>query len=483
MLFKKLKTDCFSRIILKAALFTIGVCPQFFPTVVQAQHSLDEIIDRAQNNSYASRQFDIELQLAKAKYRSFIINYKPLLTLSGNIPAFNKDNIAVVQPDGSVAFRSRSQTNSNVSFGFTKPITFSGGTISVNTDLTRFDDLVRKTTRYNGTPLFIRLNQPLFAFNALKWDKKIEPLKLQEATSTYKQRMNELAYEVCNLYFDVAEAHASQQLAETNLAHTNTNFEIEKKRFDIGTSIQDRVSQLELQRLLFLQQRYAATIALREASINLNSLLNDGDTAVIQLALPEKIPAFIISREEIIEKAKRNLPLYLSFDRKKLESSANIAKAKSASSVNLSVSYGLTNAEDNIPAIYRHPNNQQRLSIGLTIPVADWGRRRVSIETAKLFEKQVDVTNKIEEQQFVTEVTNLVNRLPFLKANVLNAFSIDTLAAKRYLTANRLYELGKISLLELQASFTEKDNAKRNYIYSLRLFWEAYYLLKVKIGE
>jgi outer membrane protein TolC len=43
-----------------------------------------------------------------------------------------------------------------------------------------------------------------------------------------------------------------------------------------------------------------------------------------------------------------------------------------------------------------------------------------------------------------------------------------------------MFETGKVSLLELQAAQTEKDNARRNYIRALRKFWENLYLLRVK---
>ena len=45
----------------------------------------------------------------------------------------------------------------------------------------RFDDFDRDFTLYNGLPIGIGIEQPLFAFNPLKWDKKTEPLRYEES--------------------------------------------------------------------------------------------------------------------------------------------------------------------------------------------------------------------------------------------------------------------------------------------------------------
>ena len=83
----------------------------------------------------------------------------------------------------------------------------------------------------------------------------------------------------------------------------------------------------------------------------------------------------------------------------------------------------------------------------------------------------------------INEISNLVIELPLLKKNVAKSLHIDSLSQRRFNITNRLFQAGKVSLLELQAAQTEKNNATRNYIIALRLFWESYYLLKMKTGS
>lgn len=448
-----------------------------------AQYTLPHIIELAKKNSYTAQSSANEWKLAGLNYAAFKISSKPSLSFYGNAPVFNKDNYAVTQPDGSIKFLSRSQNYSNVGIGFSQPLPFTGGTVAVNTDLYRFDDFVGKTKQYNGTPVFVRLTQPLFKYNAYKWDKQIEPLKLQEAEKTMKAITIEMEYEVCRLYFDIIEAQVSHQLAISNGENTSTNLAIEKRRVQLGVSTEDKVLQLEIQQISSRQEQTTGQLNISKAFSALQTYINSADTTIKQLQVPEQMPSLDIDKEKAIASAKQNLPLYLSFQRKKLEGQSKTAEAKmQGRQIDLVVSYGLNNAALNIPSIYKNPQDQQRFSIGFNIPIADWGRRKNNLAVAKIQEEQIDIGIKQDEAKLVTEITNLLNELPVLQRNIQQSLLLDTLSQRRFTITNRLFQSGKTSLLELQAAQTEKDNARKNYILTIKRFWESYYLFRVKTG-
>ena len=448
-----------------------------------AQTTLQETIELAKKNSPTAIIAANEFKLANLSYAAFKIALKPTLSFYGNAPVFNKDNYAVTQPDGSIKFLSRSQNYSNVGIGFSQPIPFTGGTVAVNTDLYRFDDFVTNTKQYNGTPVFVRLSQPLFKYNAYKWDRQIEPLKLQEADRNMKAAMVQMEYAICLLYFAIVEAQVNQQLAISNLQNTTTNLGIEKRRVQLGVSTEDKVLQLEMQQINSQQEQVAAQLAIRQAFLSLQAYINDTDTTIALFQLPEQLPVLSIDKEKAIASAKQNLPQYVSFQRKKLEAESKTAEAKrQGRQIDLVASYGLNNAATDLPAIYKNPQDQQRFSIGFNIPVADWGRRNNNLAAAKLQEEQIEINNKQEEAGLITAITQLVNELPVLQQSIRQALVLDTLSQRRFTITNRLFQSGKAGLLELQAAQGEKDNAGRNYILAIRRFWESYYLFRVKTG-
>jgi len=368
-----------------------------------------------------------------------------------------------------------------VGIGFSQPIPFTGGTVAVNTDLYRFDDFVANTKQYNGTPVFVRLTQPLFKYNPYKWDKQIAPLLLQEATQMQKATLVQMAYEVYQLYFEIAEAQSNEQLAISNLQNCNANLVIEKRKVQLGVSTEDKVLQLEIQQINSLQQQRAAQLNIRQAFLALTTYINSSDTSSKQMQLPEQLPAINIDKEKIFAAIKQNLPQYVAFQRIRLEALSKTDEAKKQGrQIDLVASYGLNNAGTDLPAIYRNPQDQQRFSIGFNIPIADWGKRKNNVDIASLREEQTEINKKQAEAKLITDITNLINELPVLKTNVQQSLLLDTLSQKRFVITNRLFQSGKASLLELQTAQTEKDNARRNYIASLRKFWESYYLLKSK---
>ncbi len=143
-------------------------------------------------------------------------------------------------------------------------------------------------------------------------------------------------------------------------------------------------------------------------------------------------------------------------------------------------SFGLNNTATNISSVYISPQSQQRFTIGFNIPITDWGKRRNSFAIARLEQEQTAINIKQEEEKLLLEIRFIADKLAILKNNINQSLSLDTLSQKRFAITNRLFQSGKVSLFELQASQIEKDNSRRNYIAALQEFWENWYLLKAK---
>ena len=251
----------------------------------------------------------------------------------------------------------------------------------------------------------------------------------------------------------------------------------------LGVSTEEKVLELEIQLINYQLQEAASETAIRMAYSALQTYTNNTDTSILQVKLPESIPQLSLNNEEIIALAKQNLPQYLAFQRRKIETQTKIEEVKSQGrQIDLVASYGFNNAALDFPDIYRNPQDQQRFSIGFNIPIADWGRRKNNLATARLNDEQIDINNKQEEARLIADINDLILKLAILKDNIRQSIILDSLAAKRFIIINRLFQSGKANLLELQSAQIEKDNARRNYFSAVRNFWESYYLIRVKTG-
>ena len=90
------------------------------------------------------------------------------------------------------------------------------------------------------------------------------------------------------------------------------------------------------------------------------------------------------------------------------------------------------------------------------------------------------VHTQIEQDKtdFNLNVRKLVKQFNLQAQRVHIAARTDETAQRRAEVARRLYLLGKSSVLDLNASITEKDTARRNYITALYNYWSLYYTLR-----
>jgi len=61
---------------------------------------------------------------------------------------------------------------------------------------------------------------------------------------------------------------------------------------------------------------------------------------------------------------------------------------------------------------------------------------------------------------------------------LLIAAKSDTIAQKRYDMTKQRFLIGKVDVLDLNVSLSEKDVAKTNYISALRKYWSNFYNLR-----
>ena len=443
------------------------------------QMTLDDVIAVARSQSPQYKMAETQRKTSYYEYLMYKSDLNPQLSLTGNLPTYNKEYFGVRQPDGTIRFQSISQNYSTAGLGISQQIPFTGGQLSVNTNLTRFDDFQLKTREYNGTPVYIQLSQPLFAYNELKWQRRIEPLKFQESRAAYYLEMENIAQQAVGFYFDILDAQYKIANSRANLIYAEANYAIEKKRVDLGTTTEDKLLQLELQVLNNKQSLQVSQYEYRIAQLRLRTFTGRKDSSEVHLLPPPPVADLDISMPDAIAWARKYRPEFITFERKRLEAMRDVAQAKSAQQeVNLVASYGLNNVGPNPGSVYSNPKEQQRVNVSFNIPIVDWGRRKARLNTTRSAEQLVAYTNEMEESQLVQEIQTIVQNFGLLKENIKVNIVTDSVAQRRFNIANSLFQTGKITATDLNIAQTEKDNAQRNLTEALKQYWAQYYLLR-----
>ena len=471
----------------------------FFPIyILNAQNesagerifTLKETINIARQQSIASKQASTTRENRFWQFQSYRSNYKPQLGLDGTLPGYNRSFSPITQEDGTIAFRGIQNNSSDLNLRLQQPIAPTGATIFLNTGINRFDNFLEnediglvKYWQYSGTPLEVGLIQPLFQYNKLRWDKKIEPLKYQESQREYFENLEEISVNTTRRFFDLMLAQINLEIAQKNVANNDTIFKIAQGRYNLGKIAENELLQLELQLMNSRQQVAQARLDIETRSLRLRTWVGLNDISTMQLVLPEEIPEFEVNEQTALIHAKANRSDPISYDRRKLEANSAIAQAKGDAGprADLFARFGLTNrTEQDAPIgdIYRDPRDQQIVQMGFEIPIMDWGRRKSRVKTAEANQKLVEYTVDQDLITFDEEVLTQVRQFEMLKDQVKITRLADDIAQRRYdITKNR-YLIGKIAITDMNIALTEKDEAKARYIQSLQDFWTAYFNLR-----
>jgi len=435
--------------------------------------SVADVIQRAQTQSPTFRQIETRKETRYWQYRTFKTNYNPQVRLiSNNVGGLYTNSISPVrQPDGSIQYIAINQFNPGVNLALQQPLHWTGGTLSFNSIYNYFNNISANTKQWNGTPMNIQLNQPLLAYNQLKWDRMIEPVKYEESKRDYSEGMEQIARDAVNFFFNVLQAQVNSQIAKFNLANNDTIYQIEKGRFNIGTTSEDKLLQVELQLLRSRQDVAQANLDLQTASLQLRTFIGLRNGESFELLLPEQIPLFDVNEEEALNHAKETRSAYVAFERRKIEADAAVAQARGQLyQVSVTASYGLNNVGATMSDLYHDPSKQQIATLSFNIPIVDWGRRRAVTKTAYANKRLQDFVISQDEVTFGQEILTQVRQFEMLRLQIDITKKSDEVAQNRYNVAQNRYLIGKIDITNLNIALTEKDAAKRSYTIALKSF-------------
>lgn len=442
--------------------------------------SLKEVVDMAKEKSIASRQAITLRETKYWEYMTYKSNYQPQLSLSGTLPGYTKSFIEVLQPDGTIDFQPVHYNNSSLELSFSQQIAKTGGTISGNSSLQRYDNFNNNTKIYNGAPYGIGYLQPLFQFNTLKWDRRIEPLKFNESKQVYIESMEEISINASTYFFDLLLAQVDLQIAETNRKNNNGIMEIANTKLEMGKITKNEILQLQLEGL---KAEKAVGIAKRDmevATYNLKAYTGLQATDKIRLLLPHSTIAMNVVVEKALNEAFQNRSDAIAFARKLEEAKRDVAKAKGDNGLNASLNtrLGFSKSATNLGQVYQSPKDQQLVELTLEIPILDWGRQKSRKKTALANQKFTEYSVEQDKQNFTQKIITEVNLFDMMKSQIILNAKAEQIAAEKYQIAKERYVLGNLSITDLSIAFQENDQAKRDYINSLRDFWGSYYQLR-----
>jgi outer membrane protein TolC len=460
-------------------LTTLNLYPQENKTLIL---TMEEAIDMARKQSPTVIAARHSFNAAYWNYRSFKANYLPSVHF-GSSPNFNHQINVIPIQDGSSQFVQQNQLMVDGNISVSQNIALTGGNISLHTGISRLDLFgVENSHSYRTSPVSISYQQSLNGYNDLKWDRKITPLYFELAKKQYITELENISTSAVLMFFSLAMAQENLDITRVNYRNADTLYSFAKGRYEIGSIKESEMLQWEVKLMNEESNLTNAQTSLEDNIQDFRIFLGIKDTVTIKVLPSDKIPNLNIDSRKVLNLALENNPAILSMELQDLASKRDVASTRAGTGfqANLYVQVGLSKADAELNSAYKDLLSQQSAQIGLSVPILDWGRGKGRRKMAESSRHLMEIQLEQQRTNFEQSVVKFVRQFNLLAKQISIAEKINYTANKRSDVAQRLYILGRMNILDLNAAISEKDAAKRNCISLLQSFWLQYYELRRK---
>ena len=442
--------------------------------------SLDDCIMMARRQSIDAAVALGELRSAYWQWRSYRADLLPEVSLSGTAPSWNKRYSSYQQADGSLSFVRNDYLGLDGAVNITQKLWPTGGTLSVESSL----DYLHQSgsggsgNQFMSLPVAVTLSQPLFSVNHLKWNRRIEPLRYREAQARFLTETEQVAMQAISLYFGLLLAGEQVNIARQNLQTAEKLYEVAQAKRRMGTISENDVLQLRLD-VLTARSALTNSESTRQArQFALRSFLDV--EAPIAATVPEASALGIhLDYEDVLAHALQNNALATTMRRRQMEADYAVASARAnRQSINLYAQLGYTGTGDNMNSAYRNLLSNEVVSVGITVPLLDWGKRKGQRRLAESNRDIIQGQLRQQSQDFRQDIFILTEQFNNQAEQLRIACEADTIARRRYHTNVETFKIGSISTLELSDAQKAKDQARQNRIQQLFNYWYYYYQLR-----
>ena len=441
--------------------------------------TLSDAIALAQRQSSDALAARHTLEAAEWSYRYYKANYLPSVTLSSS-PSLNRQLNSITQPDGTNIFVRQNQLSTDLSLSISQNVTLTGGTLFLRNSLQRLDEFEQRTHGYSSVPFSIGYQQNLFGHNSLRWARRTEPLRHSIAQKQYRETMELVASRASTYFFMLATAQTNLEIARQNYAVSDTLLRFARRRYERGSITENEMLQLEVGKLTEETNRLNAEAEVEDAMLTLRSYLGIKEEVPLTVVTDTLISDNVIDADEALALALQNNPdpEQLRLNVVESKSALSSAKANRGLKADLYLQFGLSQKGETLQEAYAQPLNQQYVSMTVSLPLLDWGRGKGQVRVAKSRLELTQTQSEQAMQDFRQNVQKMVRQYNLQAYRVKIAYRTRETALRRYDVARWLYLQGRTSLLELNTSTNEKDQAQRAFITALQTYWSLHYGLR-----
>jgi outer membrane protein TolC len=443
--------------------------------------TLQDVVARAQQEGTAAQVARSVRDAARFRNNAFNQRLLPQLFVSGDVADLDRGINPIILPDGTKQFKSQSGNQSTLTAGFSQAIPLTGGTVSVGTAVTRIDEFGDNSfTSYQTSPLVITLQQDLFRPRAIVWNQRVQDLSATVAERSYLEAREDVAGTAADAFFNLYAQEMTLRNATTNAATNDTLYNINKGRYEVGKIGENDLLKSELALLRARASVEDAKLARDRAEATLRRIIAYPAGQPLGIITPDSIPAVTVDPQRAVDEALRNSSASQqnNLDDVNAGRGLALARANNRFTASLRASAGFNQTASALGQAYESPLGKQSLTVGVNLPLLQWGAGSAEVAGAKADVERTHASNKQRRDALEEDARFSALQVDQARRNIFLAAKADTVAAKQFEVARNRYTTGRISATDLYNAQDQKDAALLSYVQSLRSYWTAYYHLR-----
>jgi len=451
------------------------------PVAAQQTLTLQQAIGLAQRQGLPARAALGVRDAARARDRVFDAQYRPGLSITGTAPTYSSSITPVTQPDGSILYRSVTQTQGSLTASILQRIPWTNTTLSFNSGLSQVQRSGTESFRsWSSTPFSVGISQPILRANAQHWDTRQQELRYESAERRWLEALEDVAVAVTGAFFDLYAATLALRNSTANAATNDTLFTLNKGRYEVGKIGENDLLQSELALLRSRAALEDARLGRDRALSQFRIALNLPPGSPVDITVSPRVPDVNADTALAVEQARRNVAAMSDADLADVAGDRAVSEARwnTAPGGTLTASYGYNATAGTAPEVYKNLLDARQLTFGVNIPVWQWGAHSQQVAAAKADRESAKSNAQTSRAQAVHNAHFAALQLAQARRTLTISAKADTVAQKRFEVAYNRYVIGRITMDNLYLAQNEKDQALNAYVQAMRGYWVAYYQLR-----
>ena len=417
----------------------------------------------------------IDSTINRLKHEIFNGNIYPNISLSAQLPEYDKSISLVSQYDGSYRYLQRALATSSVNLNVSQLIPFTGGTLKYSVGIDRLDNLTsgKRSYGYYLNLSRISYSQDIFSYNQYKWAKRLDKQEQIIESIKSQQQLEKIRYDIVDAFFNLLVQQYYKQLREENLGLSRYVYNKAK--------------------LLYHERRISETDFLDTEIEYLRDSLNENDDNIDKvrqsfralLHLPEQITptAQFDDRSKTFASLTLNARFIVDrvlefncdedFNLKNLQLDIDLKKAQSEKSptLQLNLSGGYNSQFQNFNEILKDELSSYKVSISFSVPIYNGrilsNKYRMVVAQKERLREQTELDKTNTRNDILGDLADINTTI-----NAINSYRSTLNLMRRQLENVKLQlDYGRINVEQYVRLKNQYNQAVINYITQIRKYY------------